>query len=119
MTRYEHPNPWIQDCAPVDVDAQQNAYALSSRVECGHRVWDLLHSGLEIAAADGVSRLGVEHLLLQLLRDPSLIPSDALRGMGLEPSIVFRRIADLALPGSEVAQGIWQPRKPTGKAFGD
>lgn len=65
-------------------------------VECGHRVWALLHSGQEVARSEGAARMGTEHLLLQLLREPSMIPVDALRAMGLDPTIVFTRLAELA-----------------------
>lgn len=76
-----------------------NAYSgPTAKVECGHQVWDLLQSGLEVAKSEGTNRMGTEHLLLQLLRDPSMIPADALRAMGLDPSVVFARLAELATP---------------------
>lgn len=73
-----------------------NAKVAMAAVECGHRLWDLLHHGLEVAAAEGASRMGAEHLLLHMLRDPGAIPTRELAEMGLDPRIVFARLADYA-----------------------
>ncbi|WP_157573797.1 hypothetical protein [Nocardia jejuensis] len=68
--------------------------AASQTVECGHRVWALLNGGLAVAAAAGAT--GIEHLILQLLRDPSAIPVSQFRAMGLDPSTVLTRLARLS-----------------------
>ncbi|NNH75003.1 hypothetical protein HLB23_35005 [Nocardia uniformis] len=76
--------------------AWENATVAAATVECGHRLWELLHCGLEVAAAEGARRMGAEHLLLHMLRDPGAIPSRELADMGLDPRTVFARLADYA-----------------------
>ncbi|WP_306365422.1 hypothetical protein [Nocardia sp. CC227C] len=67
---------------------------VAGAVECGHRLWELLHHGLQMAAAEGASRMGAEHLLLHMLRDPAAIPTRELAEMGLDPGTVFARLAE-------------------------
>ncbi len=73
-----------------------NASVAIAAVECGHRLWNLLHRGQEVAVAQGVSRMGAEHLLLHMLRDPAAIPTRELAEMGLDARTVFVRLAEFA-----------------------
>ncbi|MGX1805432.1 hypothetical protein ACWIGI_06925 [Nocardia sp. NPDC055321] len=68
-----------------------------SEMQCGHRVWAAISGGLEIAEAESANRMGVEHMLLHLLRDPSLIPVHEFDAMRLPASVVFARLAEQAL----------------------
>ncbi|WP_306357711.1 MULTISPECIES: hypothetical protein [unclassified Nocardia] len=68
---------------------------VAGAVECGHRLWDLLNHGLKMAAAEGATRMGAEHLLLHMLYDPAAIPTRELTEMGLAPETVFTRLADV------------------------
>ncbi|MEV6770204.1 Clp protease N-terminal domain-containing protein [Nocardia sp. NPDC051030] len=56
----------------------------------------LLDSAAEIASHGGADRVGADHVLLALLRDPGAIPSKALLAMGLHPSLVMTRLAEFA-----------------------
>lgn len=55
------------------------------------KVWDLLSSAGAVAVASGTSNVGVEHLLLALLRSPQLIPAPEY--LGIEPNIYGTRLA--------------------------
>ncbi|MCP9623074.1 hypothetical protein FOH10_02245 [Nocardia otitidiscaviarum] len=68
---------------------------VAGAVECGHRLWELLHHGLRLAAAEGATRMGAEHLLLHMLCDPTAIPTRELTEMGLDPGTLFTRLADV------------------------
>lgn len=68
-----------------------------SEMQCGHRVWAAISGGLEIAEAESANRMGVEHMLLHLLRDPSLIPVHEFDAMRPPASVVFARLAEQAL----------------------
>ncbi|MEV6767336.1 Clp protease N-terminal domain-containing protein [Nocardia sp. NPDC051030] len=63
-----------------------------SPIVLGHRMWELLGAAVRLARAHGTDRMGVEHLLLTMLVDPTTIPSDQLRAMGLDPGVVFARL---------------------------
>ncbi|WP_282781731.1 MULTISPECIES: hypothetical protein [unclassified Nocardia] len=83
----------------VSRDRMRRYYEMESdrvagAVECGHRLWQLLHHGLTMAAAEGATRMGAEHLLLHMLYDPAAIPARELTEMGLDPSTVFTRLAE-------------------------
>lgn len=79
---------------------KENWIAATAAVECGHRLWDLLELGIDMAAAAGDSRMGAEHLLLHMLRDPNTIPTRELAEMGLDSQAVFMRLAEAARCGS-------------------
>ncbi|MCU1645583.1 MAG: hypothetical protein JWN03_5858 [Nocardia sp.] len=58
----------------------------------------LLGSADEIASASGSFDLGTEHILLAMMRDPSTIPTDKLRALGMDSCILLTRLAECALP---------------------
>ncbi|WP_282782460.1 MULTISPECIES: hypothetical protein [unclassified Nocardia] len=86
---------WEQDrLARVRRYYEMESDRVAGAVECGHRLWELLHHGLRLAAAEGATRMGAEHLLLHMLCDPSAIPIRELTEMGLDPGTVFTRLAE-------------------------
>ncbi|MFE6862034.1 Clp protease N-terminal domain-containing protein [Nocardia sp. NPDC057668] len=56
----------------------------------------LLASADSIADAAGDAQTGTEHVLFALLRHPARIPVDRLHALGMEPDILFARLAELA-----------------------
>lgn len=84
----------------------ENANLATTAVECGHRLWGLLHHSLGIASAAGDKLMGAEHLFLHMLRDPSAIPTRELAEMGLDPRTVFLRLADYAQRESDPPEPI-------------
>lgn len=78
-----------------------NAYvapplASTRDVQCGPRVWDALNGGLELARAESASRMRIEHLLLQILRDPAMITIGTLQLMQLPASTLFTTLARIS-----------------------
>jgi hypothetical protein len=61
----------------------------------------------------GHDRVGTEHLLLALLRDPECLATAALRERGVEPGTARRRVEEAAGPG-QVEPPAGEPERPAG-----
>lgn len=67
-----------------------------SAIVLDHRMWALLGAAIPLVRAASSSHIGVEHLLLTMLADPTKIPIAELRAMRLDPDVVFTRLAQFA-----------------------
>ncbi|WP_405135214.1 Clp protease N-terminal domain-containing protein [Nocardia sp. NBC_01388] len=70
---------------------------LSMTVTCTPNLAQLLGAADEIASASQSFPIGTEHVLLALIRDPSAIPMDELRVLGMDPCVLLTRLAECAL----------------------